>query len=67
MKNLKGIAVVTDGSIKRIAMTYDVINDEGVATAMNKRINRVVTDAEVLAAINVIEKNAKNIIDEQGE
>lgn len=67
MKNLKGIAVVTDGSIKRIAMTYDVINDEGVATAMNKRINRVVTDAEVLAAIDVIEKNAKNIIDEQGE
>lgn len=67
MKNLKGIAVVTDGSIKRIAMTYDVINDEGVATAMNKRINRVVTDTEVLAAIDVIEKNAKNIIDEQGE
>lgn len=67
MKNLKGIAIVTDGSIKRMAMTYDVINDDGIATAMNKRINRVVADKDVLAAIDVLESYAKNIIDEQEE
>lgn len=65
MKNLKGIAVVTDGSIKRMAMTYDVINDSGVATSVNKRLNRVVTDSDVTAAIKTLEAYAQSIIEEQ--
>ena len=65
MKNLKGIAVVTDGNTKRIAITYDVINDKGEATSMNKRINRIVTDSEVLNSILVVESYAQTIIDSQ--
>ena len=65
MKNLKGIAVVTDGNTKRIAITYDVINDKGEATSVNKRINRIVTDSEVLNNILVVESYAQTIIDSQ--
>lgn len=65
MKNLKGIAVVTDGNTKRIAITYDVINDKGEATSVNKRINRIVTDSEVLNSILVVESYAQTIIDSQ--
>lgn len=28
MINIKAIATATDGSVKRMAITYDVINDE---------------------------------------
>ena len=65
MKNLKGIAVVTDGNTKRIAITYDVINDKGEATSVNKRINRIVTDTNVLEAVKSCEAYAQKIIDEQ--
>ena len=65
MKNLKTVAVATDGSFKRIAMSYDEINNGGTATAINKRVNRVVTDVDVLAAIDVLENHAKKIINEQ--
>ena len=65
MKNLKGIAVVTDGNTKRIAITYDVINDKGEATSVNKRINRIVTDSEVLNSILVVESYAQTIVDSQ--
>ena len=65
MNNIKGIAVVTDGSQKRIAITYDVINDEGIVTNLNKKINRIVTDSEVLNSILVVESYAQTIIDSQ--
>ena len=65
MNNIKGIAVVTDGNQKRIAITYDVINDEGVVTNQNKKINRIVTDSEVLNSILVVESYAQTIIDLQ--
>lgn len=65
MNNIKGIAVVTDGNQKRIAMTYDVINDEGVVTAQNKKINRIVTDSEVLNSISAVESYAQTIVDSQ--
>ena len=65
MKNLKGIAVVTDGNTKRIAITYDVINDKGEATSVNKRINRVVTDINVLEAVKSCEAYEQKIMYEQ--
>lgn len=67
MNNLKGIAVVTDGNTKRVAMTYDVINSEGVVTDYNKKINRICTDSNVLEAITVLESYAQTIIDSQEE
>lgn len=65
MNNIKGIALVTDGNSKRIAVTYDTINDDGIATAQNKRTNRIVMDSNVLSAINVIEEYAQSVIDKE--
>ena len=65
MKNVKGIAVVTDGSLKRIAVTFDVVEDNGTISKINQRINRVVTDPNVLEAVKSCEAYAQKIIDEQ--
>lgn len=64
MKNIKGIAVATDGNLKRMAITYDVIDEEtGKVISSNMKANRVVTDAEVLGEIEKIERFAQSIID----
>lgn len=64
MKNIKGIAIATDGNLKRMAITYDVIDETtGKVTASNVKANRVVTDAEVLGEIAKIEKLAQTVID----
>ena len=65
MKNVKGIAVITDGNMKRLVTTYDVIDETGKATSINKKCNRIVTDESVLEAIKITESYAQKIIDEQ--
>ena len=35
MKNIKGFAVGTDGNMKRIAITYDAIDDSGKVVNSN--------------------------------
>ena len=65
MKNIKGIAVVTDGSLKRMAVTFDVVEDDGTISRINQRINRVVTDSDVLEAVKEFEAYAQKIVDEQ--
>lgn len=64
MKNIKGIAVATDGSLKRIAITFDEIDETTNKVAKpNAKANRVVTDATILASIASIEAFAQGIID----
>lgn len=63
MNNAKCFAVATDGSEKRIAITYDVINGSGKVTVPNKKINRIVVDATVLEAIKIVEEYTQNIVD----
>ena len=64
MKNIKGIAVATDGSLKRMAITYDVIDEAtGKVIEPNVKTNRVVTDADVLAEIAKIEQFAQSIVE----
>lgn len=65
MKNIKGIAVVTDGNLKRIAVTFDVVEDDGKISKVNQRINRVITDSEVLKQVAEVESYAQKIVDEQ--
>lgn len=48
MINIKAIATATDGSVKRMAITYDAINDEGKVTSSNAKLNRVVIDQAAL-------------------
>lgn len=65
MKNIKGFAVGTDGNMKRVAITYDEIDDSGKVVNSNVKVNRVVTDSDVLKAIGAIEEYAQTIADAQ--
>ena len=62
MNNIKGFAIANDGNMKRIAITYDEIDETGKVTKSNIKINRVITDEEVLSSVYAIENYAKNIV-----
>lgn len=66
MRNIKGIAVATDGNLKRIAITYDEIDaTTGKVISQNVKTNRVVTDDTVLEKISKIEAYAQSVIDSE--
>lgn len=66
MRNIKSIAIASDGNLKRLAITYDEIDAEtGKVVNQNVKTNRVVTDVEVLADIAEIETFAQTIIDSE--
>lgn len=52
MNNIKGFAIANDGNMKRIAVTYDQINDDGKVVKSNMKMNRIVTDSEIIESIN---------------
>ncbi len=62
MINIKAIATATDGSVKRMAITYDVINNDGKVTSANAKLNRVVIDQTALKAIDTLEQLAQESI-----
>ena len=51
MINIKGIAIAQDGAMKRMAVTYDKIDDNGKIINPNVRFNRVITDGNILGEI----------------
>lgn len=64
MNNIKAIGMANDGSMKRISVNYDVVNKEGKVVSSNKRINRVITDNDVINAINIIYEYANTMLEE---
>lgn len=62
MLNIKSLAIATDGSYKRLAVTYDEIDDTGKVINSNVKVNRVVVDDAVLSAVSTIEDFAKSIV-----
>lgn len=64
MKNIKGFAVANDGTMKRIAVTFDEINDKGEVINANVKMNRIVTDEKTLKAIETVQKFAETIVEE---
>lgn len=64
MKNIKGFAVANDGAMKRIAVTYDEINDKGEVINANVKMNRIVTDEKTLKALETVQKFAETIVEE---
>ena len=62
MKNLKGFAIASDGNMKRIAITYDEIDETGKVTNSNVKINRLITDENILSSVTVIENYVSSII-----
>lgn len=65
MKNIKGFAVASDGNMKRIAITFDEISDTGKVINSNVKMNRIITDENVLAAVSTLEQYGQTVIDEQ--
>ena len=63
MLNIKSLAIATDGSYKRLAVTYDEVDDAGKVINGNAKINRVVVDDTILSAASTIEGFAKSIIE----
>ncbi len=64
MKNIKGFAVASDGNMKRIAITFDEISDAGKVINSNVKMNRIITDENVLAAVSTLEQYGQIVIDE---
>lgn len=62
MNNVKTISTTTEGNGKRMAITFDVVDESGKVTTSNKRINRVVVDENVLEAIKVVDAYAQNAV-----
>lgn len=65
MKNIKGIATTSDGNMKRIAITYDEIDETGKVIKSNVKLNRLVTDETALSAITTLETYAQSIVDSE--
>ena len=59
MVNIKSLSIATDGSYKRLAVTYDEIDDTGKIVNGNVKVNRVIVDETVLHAVASIEDFAK--------
>ena len=64
MKNIKGFAVASDGNMKRIAITFDEISDTGKVINSNVKMNIIITDENVLAAVSTLEQYGQIVIDE---
>ena len=62
MKNIKGFAVASDGNMKRIAITFDEISDTGKVINSNVKMNRIITDENVLAAVSTLEQYGQIVI-----
>lgn len=64
MNNIKGIAIIPDGMAKRVAISYDVIDDNGTAIKQNAKINKVLIDQEVIDATQLLIDFATSVVDE---
>ena len=65
MNNVKGYAIATDGGMKRIAITHDVIDETtGKVTNSNVKVNRIVTDEKALECIAYLDNDCKEVIAE---
>lgn len=62
MINIKGIAVATDGAMKRMAITYDEIDDTGKIINGNAKMNRVITDSTVNDHVSALYTYAESLI-----
>ena len=63
MKNIKGFAIANDGVMKRIAITYDEIGDDGSIINANVKVNRIITNKATLKAVETVTNYAQDIID----
>lgn len=62
MNKVTSIALLNTNGMQRISITYSSIDENGVITEDNKRINRVVVDKDKLALVNQLYEFADSIV-----
>ena len=63
MRNVKGYDVASDGNMKRIAITYDEIDDTGKVISANVKVSRLISNEDVLLSNSIIENFAQSVVD----
>ncbi len=63
MVNLKGFAIANDGDMKRVAVTFDVVDEvTGKPVEVNVKANNFITDKATLDAVSIVEEYVRNVI-----
>ena len=63
MKIVTSITVWNDAVGKRMSITYSEIDNDGKIVSDNKRIDRVLTNADALTAATILAQHAQTFID----
>ena len=61
--NIKSFSVTNDGELKRIAITYDVIDETGKIVKANVKINRLLVDKEALEHVDFLYEFCQGLIE----
>lgn len=62
MNKVTSIALLNTNGMQRISITYSSIDENGIITEDNKRINRVVVDEDKLELVNQLYEFADSIV-----
>ena len=62
MNKVTSIAILNTNGMQRISITYSSIDENGVITEDNKRINRVVVDEDKLKLVDQLYEFADSIV-----
>jgi hypothetical protein len=62
MKLVAGVTVFQDLVGTRMSINYSEVDDQGTVIADNKRIDRIITDADLKASAAALMQGAQNIL-----
>lgn len=63
MNNIVGIGIIQIGNEKRVAVTYQTADENGKITASNQKMNRIITNTDVLNASKILNDYCQCLID----
>lgn len=66
MKLVAGVTVFQDLVGTRMSINYSEVDDQGTVIADNKRIDRIITDADLKASAAALMQGAQSILDNMG-
>ena len=66
MKLVAGVTVFQDLVGTRMSINYSEVDDQGTVIADNKRIDRIITDADLKVSATALMQGAQSILDNMG-
>lgn len=67
MKKVTSIALLNTNGMQRISIAYSSIDENGIITEENKRIDRIIVDSDKAELVNKIYEFANEIVEKKGE